>query len=49
VSLSARTVGSGGMQSFCAESKVPNASNAMVYTNPNIIKNLVSVAKLTPS
>ena len=36
------------MQPFCAEFKVPNASNAMNHINPNIIANSDGVAKLTP-
>jgi len=38
----------GGTQPFHAEFKVPNVSNAMDHTNPNIIVNSDGVAKLMP-
>jgi len=45
---SAKTAENGDTQHFRVESKVPNASNAIVLTNPNTIENLVGVARQTP-
>jgi len=47
VFLSAKTAGNGDTQHFHVESKVPNASNAMVLTNPITIENSVGVARQT--
>jgi len=45
VSFSARIVGSGDMLPFCVEVKRPNMLNPIVLINPNIIVNLLGVAK----
>ena len=46
--LSAKTAGNGDTQHFCVESKMPNASNAMVLTNPITIENSVGIARQMP-
>ena len=46
--LSAKTAGNGDTQHFRVESKMLNASNAIVLTNPITIENSVGVAKQTP-
>jgi len=48
VFLSTKTAGNGDTQHFRVESKVLNASNAMVLTNPITIENSVGVAKQMP-
>jgi len=45
---SVKTAGNGDTQHFRVESKVPNASNAMVLTNLNTIENSVGVARQMP-
>ena len=43
--FSAKIAGSKVTLSFCAESKKPNTSNVMAYTNMNITVNLYGAAK----
>ena len=47
-SHSAKTARSGDIQCSHTESKVPNVSNTMVHTNPNIIENSDGITKQTP-
>jgi len=47
VSPSIRTAGSGDILPFCAEFKRSNVLNTIVLINPNIIANLLGIAKLT--